>query len=335
MRGRVSILLSCMQLTLFELLGCDVLRHSNMIISSEDEIRHMRDVHEASIRLIESRQPHPAQEISDVDQFFNECFIAMASADGTVSMHDFLEFLDRAGVMGEPGPTPQQAYQLIFGSADGEQAAAGRLHGLSVTRFKSVMVDLAKMIFADENHKDLQTLLQVWVESSLAPSLNKSKFFVRSKPKKSATTPKKAREKKETAREEGDSTCEGGHSQEDIAQALLAFVPKRESLQRILDHYHKLSLQEKLERKTQPSSSEDENFTRNNFLMFLSDFEIHPKVCEVFPIVLSLRNSQHLSRREVNDMYDVCFVHGNSQHTTFVKFNLILSHLALRCEYVP
>ena len=43
------------------------------------------------------------------------------------------------------------------------------------------------------------------------------------------------------------------------------------------------------------------------------------------------RTQQHLSRREVKEIYNFCFVQGSSEHTTYVKFNLTLAHLALKC----
>ena len=207
-----------------------------MIVTYEDEIRHMQDTHEASIRLIESRKRQPSVQAVDLDHFLNECFIAMASVDGTVSMEDFSDFLKRAGAMGQQQLTLQDLQVLVFGS-DEAARAAGRVNVLSITRFKNAMANLAKLRFAEEAEEDFQTLFQLWVETSLVSALHKSKFFGQPKAKSPPAETKNAREKKAVVPEESNNViCVQKYDEEAIAQALVAFVPKRESLQRILDH---------------------------------------------------------------------------------------------------
>jgi len=111
-------------------------------------------------------------------------------------------------------------------------------------------------------------------------------------------------------------------SEGDLAKVLLAYLPKREPLKRVLDYYRNLQAHEKAERgciKKEAAGSEkqadDESLSLDLWKRFLTDFDVLPSL---------------LGRRCAEILYQRSFAQPALQkHPLYAKFALALAHTSI------
>ena len=289
-------------------------------------------------------------------QILNQCFIALADQAGTVTLPNFLKFLSKVGATTY---LSQQEIESAICAGAGVLVGVGegRSGSLSLAMFRAAMMQLAHVRFQlakeeagvdkDDGGAEKieagdgvqfnmgpETQLELWVKHELRPSILASGLVSnlddhsREVPKVTSNTKRPKSACKKTGTPESRTAELAAHAPEDklLARVLMTYLPKREPLMRIQQHYQALDSKQQSRQasKTAISAAKVSNkipsgarnsLSLNTWKTFLADFGLLPAL---------------LTRRAAEIIHERSFQHlSEKQHPPYAQFALALAHTCL------